>query len=227
MRPVDKGSAPREYANYQDAGPDLQQRLGDYCSYCERQIETNLAVEHVQPKSLLPALSLLWSNFLLACVNCNSCKGRTPITISDYFWPDTDNTLRALEYSRGGLIRPHPALSAAQQQIARATISLVGLDKDPGNAGREPNPSDKRWFRRQEIWLLAEKDRERLNINNTTIVRELIVENALGRGMFSIWWTVFAEDVDMRHRLRDAFLGTHGGCFDVNEEPLPRTGGQL
>ena len=54
MRPVDKGTAPTVYTKYQDAGPDLQSRLGDYCSYCERQIETHLAVEHIQPKSDVP-----------------------------------------------------------------------------------------------------------------------------------------------------------------------------
>ena len=88
MRPVDKGAAPAVYAKYQDAGPDLQARLGDYCSYCERQIETNLAVEHIQPKSHVPALRTDWTNFLLGCVNCNSSKGNTPINLRDYFWPD-------------------------------------------------------------------------------------------------------------------------------------------
>src|SRR5260221_6501574 len=75
MRPVDKGAAPALYENYQEAGPDLQVRLGDFCSYCERQIETHLAVEHVQPKSHVPALATVWSNFLLGCVHCNSSKG--------------------------------------------------------------------------------------------------------------------------------------------------------
>ena len=59
------------------------------------------------------------------------------------------------------------------------------------------------------------------------MTRELIVENAIGRGMFSIWWPVFAGDVDMRRRLREAFIGTHGASFDINENPIPRVGGQL
>lgn len=227
MRPVDKGTAPSVYAKYQDAGPDLQARLGDYCSYCERQIETHLAVEHIQPKSLVAGLATTWSNFLLGCVNCNSSKGDTPISVPDYFWPDADNTLRAFEYARGGLIRPHSALPPPQQTKARVTIGLVGLDKYPGNAGREPASSDKRWLRRQQIWQMAERDRNRLLANNTTEVRELIVENALGRGMFSIWWTVFAGDVDMRRRLREAFIGTHSESFDPNEELVPRVGGQV
>lgn len=102
MRPVDKGAAPAVYTRYQDAGPDLQVRIGDYCNYCERQIETNLAVEHVRPKSHVAALRTDWTNFLLACVNCNSSKGDTPVNLPDYFWPDADNTLRHSSMSEAG-----------------------------------------------------------------------------------------------------------------------------
>ena len=76
MRPVDKGVAPARYVRYQDANSDLRGRIGDYCSYCERQIETHLAVEHVQPKVRRTTLRNSWSNFLLGCVNCNSSKGK-------------------------------------------------------------------------------------------------------------------------------------------------------
>ena len=228
MRPVDKGAAPAIYARYQDAGPDLQARLGDYCSYCERQIETYLAVEHIQPKSLAPALRNSWSNFLLACVNCNSGKGDTPVNLPDYLWPDCDNTLRALEYQRGGLVSVNPALPGPLHPKAQAIIELTGLDKDPGNPNldRRPTDADRRWLRRQEAWQLASRDLQRLNNNDCAEVRELIVENALGRGMFSIWWTVFCGDADMKKRLRQAFLGTAPGCFDANEDCQPRPGGQ-
>src|SRR5688572_22629383 len=93
-RPVDKGAAPRVYAAYQEAGSDLQARLGDYCSYCERRIETHLAVEHVQPKVRRASLRTSWRNFLLGCVHCNSCKGKKRIALHSYYWPDRDNTLR-------------------------------------------------------------------------------------------------------------------------------------
>lgn len=227
MRPVDKGVAPAVYANYQDAGPDLQARLGDYCSYCERQIETHLAIEHIQPKAQVPTLRNEWSNFLLGCVNCNSSKGDSPVNLPDYLWPDCDNTLRAFEYIRGGLIQPKATLPAAIKTKASATIRLTGLDKYPGNSGRIPSDSDRRWLKRQQMWQLAEKDRQRLTINDSPEVRELIVENALGRGMFSIWWTVFEGDVDIRRRLREAFLGTHAGSFDANENLVSRAGGQV
>src|SRR5262245_18942638 len=92
MRPVDKGVAPAEYARYQDAGRDLQARLGDFCSYCERQIETHLAVEHVQPKIRRASLRNAWSYFLLGCVHFNSRKGKKRVALRDYYWPDNDNT---------------------------------------------------------------------------------------------------------------------------------------
>lgn len=227
MRPVDKGSAPAVYARYQEACADLQARLGDYCSYCERRIETHLAVEHVQPKVRRKTMRNLWSNFLLGCVHCNSSKGKKRIALRDYFWPDRDNTLRAFEYRSGGLVHPHTGLIPVERVRARDTIALTGLDKFPGNPGREPTASDRRWLRRLETWQLAEKDRARLVIHDTAVVRELIIENAIARGMFSIWWTVFAGDVDMRQRLRVAFIGTHGASFDINENPVPRAGGRL
>lgn len=227
MRPVDKGAAPAVYVKYQDAGSDLQARLGDYCSYCERQIETHLAVEHVQPKVRRASLKNAWRNFLLSCIHCNSSKGKKRVALSHFFWPDRDNTLRAFHYVTGGLVQPSATLIAAEAGRAQATIALTGLDKYPGNPGREPTASDRRWLRRHEIWQMAQKDRTRLAANNTIAVRELIVENALGRGMFSIWWTVFAGDIDMRLRLREAFIGTHGASFDANENPVPRVGGLL
>ena len=36
-----------------------------------------------------------------------------------------------------------------------------------------------------------------------------------------------AGDVDMRRRLREAFIGTHGASFVINENPVPRVGEQL
>ena len=228
MRPVEKGAGPVDvYARYQDAALDLIARIGDYCSYCERQIETNLAIEHMQPKSLEPALMTLWLNFLLACVNCNSVKGATPVILDDFYWPDLDNTMRAFEYQAGGLVVPHPSLSPAERARAGATIALLGLDRFPGNPEAEPSPADRRWKRRQEVWGLACRCRRHLAANNTSEVRELIVENAVARGMFSIWWTVFAGDDDMRRRLRQAFPGTASSCFNTNEELTPRPGGHL
>jgi len=78
MRPVKRGSSPvqEDYRHHSEAKPDLVSRLGQYCSYCERPISTQLAVEHIQPQGLpkYEHLKGRWNNFLLACINCNSTK---------------------------------------------------------------------------------------------------------------------------------------------------------
>lgn len=229
MRPVDRGPAPKAYTNYQDAGPDLQARLGDYCSYCERQIETNLAVEHVQPKDLQPALRNIWGNFLLGCVHCNSSKGVQPVSIPDFLWPDLDNTLRAFEYGPGGVIKSQAALTPQIRAKADSLIRLAGLDKDPGNpnAARHPTESDKRWLKRKEAWQKATRCRAILELQDTPETRELIVEVAKGRGMFSIYWAQFSHDPDMKRRFREAFAGTAHTCFDPAENVQHRPGGQV
>ena len=78
MRPINRGDAPQAFNDYKAAKPFLTDRLGTYCSFCERRIPTNLAVEHILPKDEdLPFADLRneWTNFLLSCVNCNSSKG--------------------------------------------------------------------------------------------------------------------------------------------------------
>ena len=52
MRPVDKGAAPqKEYKQYKDAEPDLEERIGAYCSFCEMSINHVPEVEHKEAKS--------------------------------------------------------------------------------------------------------------------------------------------------------------------------------
>src|SRR5689334_1077226 len=72
MRPVEKGLAPGPFASYGEALPELWARLGRFCSYCGRHIPSGLAVEHKRPRTRYPQEVLLWSNFLLGCLNCNS-----------------------------------------------------------------------------------------------------------------------------------------------------------
>lgn len=229
MRPIEKGASPREYRRYQDAQPDLVERIGDYCSYCERQIETNLAVEHIQPKSINPHLRDIWDNFLLGCTNCNSCKGSKRVNIHSYIWPDTDNSFLAFDYTDNGRVAIKVGLSPENTLRAKRTIILVGLDKEPGHPNRRKRPTrqDQRWLRRQQVWDLANKNLERLTRNNTEEVRNLIVDCALARGMFSIWMKVFEADEDMRCRFIRAFRGTSPNCFSAGGIPISRVGGKL
>ncbi|MDD5272355.1 MAG: HNH endonuclease [Methylovulum sp.] len=172
MRPVCRGDAPIDeqgnpvrFKKYGDARNALIARIGDYCCYCESPIQ-NPAVEHIQPKSHEPALEKTWSNFLLACPICNSIKNDQPINaanLSDYFWADTDNTLRGFFYEKDRAPQVHASLTVAHQHIARNTLVLTGLDREPSHPLL--TKKDRRWEKRREAWAKAERAKFNLNVN--------------------------------------------------------------
>lgn len=224
MRPIRRGASPisADYSDYAEAKPELVARFGPYCSFCERHVVTQLAVEHIQPKGL-PAYAHLigrWDNFLLACVNCNSTKNNKNIVLSQVLLPDRDNTFAAFEYLPNGLVTAsQQAQVAGVQAIADATLKLTGLDKTalntPDANGRQVALDRVR--QRMEAWLEAETAKNDIAVNpqNNTL-REYVVKLAGKTGFFSVWMTVFDGDADMRIRLIRAFSGTvASGCFDL------------
>jgi uncharacterized protein (TIGR02646 family) len=228
MRPVDRGLAPRSYQQYEEAIEDLTAQLGKYCSYCERYIPIGLAVEHVLPKSLYPELKTTWTNFLLGCTNCNSVKGAQDIGIDDSLWPDRDNPLLAIVYTKGGFVTLSNGLNAVQKSKAQTLLDLVGLQRHPAASGTKPAPRDKRWRDREEIWKAAERCRENLGKSGRTKeARELVLEVAKGYGFFSVWMTVFENYPDVKKELIKSFPGTATVCFNRNGKPLNRPGGSV
>lgn len=228
MRPVERGVAPSTYSRYQDAIGDLEDRLGRYCSYCERRLPISLAVEHVVPKSIDKARETDWNNFLLGCTNCNSVKGKKPTNDIDFFWPDRDNTLLALAYKQGGLVEAQNALGAELRQKAENLIDLVGLDRHPGQPPeKRPTGRDLRYMDREEVWKLAVLKREALARNNNEDFRTAVADIAKAEGFFSVWMSVFEDDPDMRRRFVSALDGTAPSCFDGNWKPISRPGGKI
>ncbi len=235
MRPVLRGSSPRssDYKNYQDAKLDLVSRigsskfngrqLGSYCSYCERVINTNLAVEHIEPKDGdhgKPQLIGTWTNYLLACVNCNSTKSKKEVDFSKLFFPDRDNTFAAFTYSADGNVTPSDSCSRSslKDSIANATLSLVGLDKKSSQT-KDANGNIialDRVNQRIQIWGIAEDSlgEYKNNKDNQAVVNG-IVRAMCANGFFSVWMTVFEEFPEMRNRFIDVMKGTReSGCFD-------------
>lgn len=223
MRPVRRGVAPRpnDFALYNDARPDLVRRLGLYCSYCERRIATNLAVEHIQPKAGPyghPNLIGRWENFLLACVNCNSAKQDKNVILANVLIPDRDNTFAAFSYFPDGTVQPATALTTALIGKANDTLALTGLDKKISVAldenGRQVALD--RVSQRMETWAVALEARSDVEANPGNVaVKDGAIRTAKAYGFFSIWMTVFFGDSNMRNRLIDAFEGTReSGCFD-------------
>lgn len=220
MRPVLRGESPRavDFADYRDAFPELVARLGMFCSYCERRIATQLAVEHIQPKGL-PAYARLegcWNNFLLGCVNCNSTKADKDVVLADVALPDRDNTAAAYKYTMDGRVALSDRLTAAQQEIAARTLELTGLDKRASAVHDENGRlvAIDRVAQRMEIWLIAQDSKDDLQANPNDVFRRQIARTAVGHGFFSIWMTVFEDDPNVRKLLIDAFPGTAKDCFD-------------
>ncbi|MBK9168429.1 MAG: HNH endonuclease [Bryobacterales bacterium] len=231
MRPVRRGPSPisHDFEDYRKAKEPLVERLGMYCSYCERRLPTSLHVEHIQPKSLHPDLEGRWENFLLACVNCNSHKRERDVPFTDVFLPDRDNTFAAFEYSKDGRVDRSGSLRGRKLGIALRTLALIGLDR---KAKDETDDNAKAVAldlvsQRMQTWMKAEVARDDLQAQpgNEALVRQ-VVELATSTGFFSIWMTVFEGDTAMRSRLIDAFAGTRpSGCFEVAttrpESPAP------
>ena len=242
MRPIRRNTSPKttDYSDYRNAKTALISRISSgmingiklksYCSYCERAIDTNLAVEHIEPKDGTygkPHLIGRWDNFLLACVNCNSTKGSKEIIFSDIYLPDRDNTFLAFDYQADGNIKP----SSNTDMRAISTLALVGLNKEL----RETYDADgfliaqDRASQRLNIWGLAKSslDDYLLDTGNQP-VKNLIVKNMILGGFFSIWMTVFKNYPEMKLLFITAMSGTsESGCFDVstadNISPHPNT----
>jgi uncharacterized protein (TIGR02646 family) len=223
MRPVERGSAPRIYAQYGDAIEDLKSRLGSYCSYCERQVAASLAVEHVIPKSLHPELEKEWDNFLLGCINCNSLKGDRAVEIQNFIWPDRDNTLLPFVYSKGGFVRLADNLNNDRKTKAQALLDLVGLQRHPAQGWVKPAKKDKRWQNREESWAIAERCRDLFeSLEKADAARDLVLEVAKSNGFFSVWVTVFNNYPDIKRELIRLFPGTATSCFDPEGKPIDR-----
>lgn len=221
MRPVKRGNSPQnqDFVPFDSAKPFLISRLGQYCSYCERRIATNLAVEHIQSQHLNPHLTGTWTNFLLACVNCNSTKRAKPVFLVEVLLPDRDNTFAAFIYTIDGRVEPSfIAIDQGLFQIAQNTLALTGLDKKISVALDENGKeiAIDRVSQRLEVWAVAEEAKADIDANpNNNAVRRGAIRTAKGYGFFSIWMKVFEHDIDMRNRLIDAFAGTRAsGCFD-------------
>ncbi len=230
MRPIDKGDYLETFSNYQDAQGVLIDRIGGNCSYCERFIPAGIHVEHKKPKDEYPQLRNEWTNFLLACLNCNSSKGSGELELTDYVWPDTENTLLAFRYEANGKIFPVIGFNQILDSKIENTWKLLGLNKHPDKSEAEfvsPSKKDSRWIQRSTEWDKAISKKGTLSKDDTTNLRECIVELALAKGMFSIWYTVFSDDENMKQRLINAFPKTALQCFDDSFNPIRRPSGIL
>lgn len=234
MRPLDRGpfptvgGAPKPVRDYGDLREDLFEALGGCCSYCEAPLSAKPEVEHIAPKSLHPDARTAWGNLLLACGFCNQEKGVRNIdrtTDDGHIWPDRDNTFRAFRYTQGGVVEPDRSLPRDLQNRALRTRSLIGLN--PPHQLRPTDARRRRWSLRSQVWDQIEAARENLRECDTPAMRREILNHARALGFWSMWMSVFADDLAMRVALLSLYRGTAPGCFDTAARPLPRQGGAL
>ena len=109
---------------------DLKYAFRSLCAYCEE--TTKGEVDHLRPKSKFPNLVYTWSNWLLACHECNHAKLNT--------WPSlgyvdpcaTSPSERPESYfvfdTQTGFISPHESLDACRRHMAQETIKALRLN---------------------------------------------------------------------------------------------------
>lgn len=213
MRPVDKSSYTTnqtEYNPYGDAKPILIEAIGKYCSYCEREgFSSSLDVEHIEDKSTHQDKEFLWSNFLLACKNCNSIKGTKDINFANICLPHIEDTYSPFEYLESGYIRIKNGVTEPTLTKATELINLVGLDRRPGHISY--SSKDDRWQERKQAWELSEKYKNKYIIGNCDI--ETIIDLSLSVGFWSIWMNTFEDFPEVQQDLVDRFSGTNKTYF--------------
>lgn len=232
MRPVSRGGVPTDnvgnvvvFNDYAEARDPLINRIGDYCSYCEVALHSTIHVEHVRPKDQVKALARTWSNFLLACDSCNSVKGSDDLVLNEYYWPDTDNTSLPFVYELDRAPQVQGGMNPSQTAVAGRTLNLTGLNREPGHL--QLTVRDRRWLKRREAWGVALNERRKIQETDTINQRDSAVQVAIARGFWSVWMTVFHDDLDMRQRLITGFRGTATDCFDQTTQPVQRPGGNI
>jgi len=220
LRPVLRGASPQvdDFNPYDGAKPYLISRLGSYCSYCERRIATILAVEHIQPKGLpkYAALECVWTNFLLACVNCNSAKGSQDVILADTLLPDRDNTFRAFTYKPDGQVEPSATLTVPQSAQAHTLLNLTKINKPVREFYDENGQliAMDRTSQRMEAWGTAETSLQDWIADPTPGLSRAIVNLAKATGFFSVWLTVFDGQPAIQQAIINEFPGTATcGCF--------------
>ncbi len=230
MRPIDKGPAPLKEddtpfqpGDYREWRKRLIERIGYYCVYCNQPLSHNLQIEHVIPQNPPAGYEagdlIAWENMLLACGPCNNAKGNTPVTSSNYYFPDQHNTLLPFETitdeHEHALVAARNTLAPSQHVKAANTIQLFRLDSvDDRDA-----VVDIRSSRRYDALLAVMACRKQFDNAKHAPAFQMedaahaIVLQANAIGFFSLWYEAFQDEPEVMRRLI-SIRGTARNCFD-------------
>lgn len=236
MRPVSHVKTGIQLSDHKKAKPVLINSMGEYCAYCERQVDADsLHVEHIKPQKKHSKLGLTWGNFLLACGTCNTYKrhfqeaNRQVGILNKQAWPHLDNTFNAYSYDKHGRVGVHGGLSAQQQVFAQQTLEMAGLDKTPAVAASYKKLGEiyETISRRKRAWDSAEIALAAYEQNPTDLQRLSVVNQARDSGFFSIWMALFTLHPVVKNDLIKCLKAT-SACFDMNGNSIsPRDIGRI
>jgi uncharacterized protein (TIGR02646 family) len=233
MRPVDKGETLVGFRNYGEAKPDLLERLGQFCSYCESPgSPQHLHVEHIYPKAETahPDLDKKWRNLLIACSSCNSYKNihlgnyRQNQILKKYLWPHFDNTFNGFAYEPNGRVMPNSGLNSKNKQLAQSMCNMVGLMSSPASASgyKALGIAYDGITKRAEAWGIAERACSAYEANPTSLQVRVICDTCVKTGHFSIWMEVFHNHRSVRLALIKVCKAATS-CFDpLTSIPISR-----
>jgi len=147
--------------------------------------------------------------------------------LDQFYWPEQDNTLRAFFYERDQPPQIVDDDDDVDTHRAQETLDLTGINRDPTHP--RFSDRDRRWLKRMNAWSLAEQAKTWIGENDSDQIRSMAVELAKGIGFWSVWFTVFRDDIDMCKRLinEDGFPGTETLCFADDMTLEPRPGGSI
>lgn len=193
-------------------------------------------VEHVPPKSATPTLRLAWSNMLLACGPCNRAKSDLPYDLHTHYIPDYHNTHLAFEYvmifhpKKRNALACIPVLKQNNEvdiSKAIATIELFRLSALTSCA----RATDLRWKYRYEAFQSSRLWRTSWDQWGYKVADDfipLLIDAAVGKGFFSLWFDCFDDVPAIKKALLDAFPGSQKGGFNgVNFKAVPLHDGDL
>lgn len=199
-----------DYVPYTRAKRPLVDNIGDYCSYCERPLPgSELDVEHVMPKDLPPHEATKWTNFLLACSNCNRAKWNNPVDLNHHHFPHLVNTYAIFDGRFGSNLGLRNGLQIADQKRAENTIQLLRLNRNSTTDPAATDGDDRYVYRNAASSLVTKYLTKWLNGECHT---EVIVDLARGYGYWSIWMDAFVAYPEVQDALIAAFPGTYPDC---------------
>ncbi|HNV71221.1 MAG TPA: TIGR02646 family protein [Candidatus Ozemobacteraceae bacterium] len=126
------------------------------CVYCECKIDSNVGhIDHIKPRASHPQLAFIFENMAVSCSardHCGHIKADKTLPIEPTVGCNQFFSLAAST----GLLFPAPEQPAGDQEAARQTINILGLNHSPAlvryrlqflNTLRGlPNPEDRQEF---------------------------------------------------------------------------------